>query len=335
MKNLFRTVVNIAQSKNKIDYDSILLLLGSCFTDSIGQRLNKYKFKAFSNPFGTLYNPTSIYNSLQILLQNKLFTDKDLHYHNNLYFSFYHHSSFSHTSKNKSLEMINHHITESSQALQNANFLFISFGTAYAYQHNELNTIVSNCHKLPQNIFNRVLLKPSQIINNYKRIILNIKEINPKLIIIFTVSPIRHWKDGAVNNQLSKSILINAIHEIISNTDNTAYFPSYELVMDDLRDYRFYTKDMLHLNEQAIDYIWDKFAESYFSSHTNNIINQIGKIISAINHKPFHPNTKVYDTFLKNQHKNAIHLQNQHNINLNNEIDFFKNKIDAINADNN
>ena len=324
----FRTQIEIKKSDIDIDYDSNILFIGSCFSNNIGLILKDNKFNTLINPFGVVYNPISIYNSLNFLISNKLFTDKDLFFDGNLYNSFYHHSSFSNTNKENCLNHINTNINKAHKYLQQTNFLFITFGTSWVYEHFETNKIVSNCHKLPAKEFKRYRLTVAEITTLYNKLIQKLKTINPTLKIIFTVSPIRHWKDGAHQNQLSKATLHLAIDEIINSTNNCFYFPSYEIIMDDLRDYRFYASDMLHINEIGVNYIWEKFSDTYFTDKTKNYKNQINKIIAAKNHKPFNPKSIEYQKFAQNQLNKISELSKlELNIDFSNEIDFFTNII--------
>ncbi len=296
---LFRTVVDVPKSRHKLDYDTSSLWMGSCFTENIGSRIKQMKFPAEVNPFGILYNPLSIRNSLDILMDNRLFTEKELRYDNDLWYSLWHHSSYSHPDKKTCLRKINQSITRASNMLEKAGFLFITFGTARAYQLRETGEIVSNCHKLPHKMFSQVLLEVDEIFNSYKILIDRLLEVNPKLKLVFTLSPVRHWKDGATGNQVSKSTLILAISKLSEAFDNVSCFPAYEIVMDDLRDYRFYGEDMLHINSQGEDYIWNRFADSFVSSSAVPLIKEITGIKQGIGHRPFNPSSEKHRIFLR------------------------------------
>ena len=211
--------------------------------------------------------------------------------------SLQHHSRFSNPVKQVCLDKINTEIKKAALFLKDAHFLFITMGTSFVFTYKEKNCIVANCHKLPSAIFHKSLLRADEIINNLSRVILSLNKLNPQLKIIFTVSPIRHWKEGAVNNQLSKSMLLVAVHEIIKRFNNCIYFPAYELMMDDLRDYRFYADDMIHPSTLAIQYIRDKFINVFMEKDTIRLMNRIKKIVTASQHRVFCTNTLEYKTF--------------------------------------
>ena len=250
------------------------------------------------NPFGVIYNPRTICKSLQILIGKKVFTEKDLFYHNETWNSFSHHSRFSNPDKDACLDLINREIEASSLILQNASFLCITFGTSMIFEWKKTGEVVSNCHKLPSAEFIHRSLTIEEIVADTKDIIKQITAINPTIRFIFTLSPVRHLKDGAAGNSLSKSILRVAIDNICKDT-GAFYFPSFEIMMDDLRDYRFYADDLCHPSSQAVDYIWEKFAGTFFSTETNAVIQAVNKIGLAIRHRPFNPDSENYSGFLK------------------------------------
>lgn len=293
----FRTIIPVTPSVYSLQHTHQLMLMGSCFTESIGERLQNAKFKVDVNPFGVLYNPISIANSLDMLIDKQLFTEKELLYSNAQYHSFNHHSCFSATSSSDCLKGINERLDLSANNLYKADFLFITFGTAWAYELKETGRVVSNCHKLSDKLFTRRRLSVKEIFNVYAILINKLHTINPGLKLIFTVSPIRHWKDGAHENNISKSVLLLAIEELKLQFDSISYFPAYELVLDDLRDYRFYAEDMFHPNAVAIDYIWEKFEASYFSPTTQRTTSEIEKLKRALAHRPFNKAGKEYKQF--------------------------------------
>jgi hypothetical protein len=323
----FRTKVEIPPSNLKIDYQSNILFIGSCFADNIGSKLKNLKFLVEHNPFGVLYNPISINNNLEILLEKKLFSDPDLYWFNNKWISFSHFSAFSNANKEKCLEKINASILSASKLLAKAKFLFITFGTSWVYEFVETGKIVANCHKIPANKFRRFLLNINDIVNAYRHLIQIIRKINFHCEIIFTVSPIRHWKDGAIQNQVSKSILILAIQELLKEFDNTGYFPAYEIFMDELRDYRFYANDMLHPSDFALEYTWQRFSETYISNNTRPVIKDIEKLINAWKHSPINPGSRDYKAFLKKQLEIIETLEIKYPfLDFNSEKQFFQSK---------
>ena len=213
----YRTTFDIPVNDSPLTYNNPVMLIGSCFTENIGERLQELKFPADVNPFGVIYNPLSVKNSLDILIRKKEFSQEDLYFYDNQWISFYHQTSFSHPNPEKCLEVINDRINQSAASLKKADYLFITFGTARVYEWKENNQVVSNCHKIPANKFSRRLLSPKEITNTYAQLIEELADLNPGLKIIFTVSPIRHWKDGAVGNQMSKATLLLAVRNLVEN----------------------------------------------------------------------------------------------------------------------
>lgn len=324
----FRTIIDIPVSDFKIDHESQISMFGSCFIENIGSEMIAARFCADINPFGVLYNPLSISQAIKILLDEKEFEKKDIFEHQGLYHSFYYHSRFSDSDAGIFLDNINKARATSSLHLTKADILLITFGTAFAYTHKEQNIIVGNCHKLPQTVFDRKRIGVESIVEEWDNIIYRLKEVNPDVQIIFTVSPIRHMKDGAHENQLSKATLLLAINELTEKHGNTSYFPSYEIVLDELRDYRFYADDMVHPSLIAVKYIWDRFSETYFTEKTKQIINEWKKIQLAINHRPFNAETSEHKLFLKQTLLKLEAFRNKYPyIYCEKEISDLKNKI--------
>ena len=324
----FRTPVEINPRNFGLLHSTHTLMLGSCFTENIGQKLQYYKFPAMINPFGVLYNPFSIRNALEILTGKQHFTENIIEEYKNRWFSFYHDTSFSAPDKKEVEEKIELTKRESADYLKKTGLLVITFGTSWVFRHIEKDMIVANCHKLPANNFQREMLSPENIISHYLELIKEIYQINPKVQIIFTLSPIRHWRDGAVENQLSKASLIYSIHKIIENYPEIDYFPSYEIVMDELRDYRFYAKDMIHLNETAIEYIWERFSETYITQNSHKLMNEVEKIQKAKSHRPFNPKSGEYQNFLQEHIKKTKHLEEKYPmLDFSEELEFFRRKL--------
>jgi hypothetical protein len=283
-----------------MDYSKGMMLMGSCFTENIGQKLLDLKFDVDINPFGILYNPESIANSLNILLDQKLFSEQDLFHDQGLWNSFYHHSRFSDSDQKVALDKINNRISFSHEFLKSADFLIVTFGTAWVYELKNTGQIVSNCHKVKASEFRRFRLKVHEITEVYRDLLEKLWKFNPGLKIIFTVSPIRHWKDGAVENQLSKATLLLAIDQLIHGFGEAvcSYFPSYEIMMDELRDYRFYAEDMLHLNPVATDYIYDRFSNVMVSAESKEISKKIQKLKKSMDHRPVNAKSGEYKDFI-------------------------------------
>lgn len=312
MLPLLRTVVDIPEFENKITYSSRLLFLGSCFSEEIGKKLEQYLFDIDLNPFGIIYNPASVAQSLEILLEKREFKPEDVFQRGQVWLSFYHHSRFSSTSREELLEMINRRIAQSHAQLRKSNFLFITFGTAWVYVLNETGGIVSNCHKLPQKLFTRRMLSVEEIVDMYTSLLPRLWEINPGLEVVFTISPVRHWKDGAVGNQYSKSTLIIAVQQLVEKYPLVKYFPSYEIVMDELRDYRFYADDMLHIGSQGVEYIWLRFRQVFFDETTEQALAEVDKVLKAMQHRPQNKDTDDYRKFLASTIEKIMILRKHH-----------------------
>ena len=324
----FRTEVKIKDFKEKIDYSKKIMFIGSCFTDNVGKKFADNFFNVDINPFGVIYNPESVLNSLEMLTNRRFLSDKNLFFDNGIWQSYSHHSDFSSIQKDTVLAKINNRIELSSDFLHNADYLFITFGSSWVYELKETGNIVANCHKQPASKFNRNLLSVSEIAVKYIRYLSILKSVNPKIKVFFTVSPVRHWKDGANGNQISKSKLLLSINEIIEKTDFAEYFPSYEIVLDELRDYRFFADDMLHISEVAIDYIWKKIIDSLFSEKTKNELKSSTKIRKAIQHKVSNIKSKKYHLFLEKTLKQIEKLKIQNkNIKLEEAENIIKAKL--------
>lgn len=295
-----QTRVIIPKASFEVSHHSKILLMGSCFSENIGKKLEDTKFSVHVNPFGIMYNPLSIYNAMDRLLDNETFTEKDFIYHNHLYHSFMHHGSFSNSNLDDAIEHVNNKFDQASTQLNNADVLLITFGTSYVFRWNESGEVVGNCHKIPANRFTRERLSVESICTVWSALIKRVVAQNPNIKILFTVSPIRHFKDGAHENQLSKATLHLSIDKLMNDfQDNVFYFPAYEIVMDELRDYRFYTDDMLHPSVLTQNYIWKKFEETYFSNETQKINIEWEKIRQALAHKPYNTDSKEYHQFLR------------------------------------
>lgn len=297
----FRTTVSVEPFKEKISYNSKIMFIGSCFATSIGGRMNDLLFPSIINPFGVLYNPFSISQSINNLMATQLFTEEQLFNHGGLWGSFYHHSSFSSPSKDECLTKINQTLTEGREFIISADFLVITLGTTWTYQHRKTSNVVANCHKFPSKDFDRIPMTEDEVMQMLAVAIIKLREKNPKLKVILTVSPIRHWKDGAVNNMVSKATLIMAAQKMSLSLHDCYYFPAFEIMMDDLRDYRFYAEDMIHPSTVAVDYIFEKFVGAAIDSESVKLIPEIEKLIKAANHRPFNPNTPEHLQFKKTQ----------------------------------
>ncbi|WP_442267677.1 GSCFA domain-containing protein [Tenacibaculum sp. ZS6-P6] len=286
------------QSHNLIDYNSKLLLLGSCFSENIGNKLSYYKFQVNQNPFGILFHPKAIETLITNAINEKTYTETDIFELNERWHCFDVHSNLSEIDKEQLLQNINSAIQTTSKELLDASHIIITLGTAWVYRFISSDTIVANCHKVPQKQFLKELLTVDEITASLENICTLIKSVNPKASIIFTVSPVRHLKDGFIENQRSKSHLFAGIHEVVEPRNQHYYFPSYEILMDELRDYRFYNADMIHPNKTAINYIWKKFSETWFSENTLQTLTKVEEIQKGLAHKPFNPNSEAHQKFL-------------------------------------
>ncbi|RZJ50821.1 MAG: hypothetical protein EOO19_02305 [Chryseobacterium sp.] len=282
----FRTEVNIQESETKIEIEDKIFSIGSCFASEMSELFQQGQLQTVNNPFGTLFSPFSINNSVKRLHDSEFYHEEELITFNDEYISLDHHSSFDTRFIHQTLEKINRKIVEGNQFLQNSNWVIITYGTSFIYEFEPKKKLVANCHKIPQKFFEKRLLTHQELTDSIYDTILNLKDIcKDDLQILFTVSPVRHTKDGMIENQLSKSKLITAIHEVISEIENCHYLPVYEILMDDLRDYRFYKEDMIHPNVQAVNYIFEKFGNAYFSEETKDFIKENFKITKALEHR--------------------------------------------------
>ncbi|MBQ8519808.1 MAG: GSCFA domain-containing protein [Bacteroides sp.] len=292
----FRTQVELPERVTEIRYSDRLMLFGSCFVENIGNLLATNKFVCDVNPYGVLYNPLSIADGLRRILRNPVFTADELFPWQGLWHSWMHHGSFSAASPEECLERINARLQAASEMLPVADWLIVTWGTAFVYKHE--GKIVGNCHKLPAGEFDRFCVDADLITESWHYLLKDLKALNPKLKVLFTVSPIRHAKDGMHGNQLSKARLLLAIEELCRESGHCFYFPSYEILLDELRDYRFYADDMLHPSPLAVEYIWECFGRCYFKDDTRHIMKEWQEIQKGLQHKPFHPESEAYRQFL-------------------------------------
>ncbi|MFV0366367.1 MAG: GSCFA domain-containing protein [Mangrovibacterium sp.] len=324
--NSYFTSVKIPNMGLHIDLDSRLMFMGSCFTDSIGSRFNQLKFPSLVNPFGVLYNPYSVANALKQTLEGKPLVEDDLFKQHGLYKSYFFHSRFNRSEAQEALALMDDAILQSHLFLQQTDVLFVTFGTAFLYQLEENGLVVANCHKQPSHLFVRKRMNVTEIAAIWNELLDELQAFNPNLKIVFTVSPIRHWKDGAHGNQLSKSSLLLAIDEIIANNSNCFYFPSYEIVMDELRDYRFYANDMLHLSEVAIEHIWQSVQSHLIVEKCHALLKQIARLNQATQHRIFNTSSEETTKFAATNLQLIAQLEQalpQHDFNK--EKNYFRN----------
>ena len=308
----------------KINHQQNLLLIGSCFTEQIGTKLANHKFAVLDNPNGILFNPVSIAKSISSYINNKQYTETELFYQNESWNSWEHHSRFSHPEKKICLQGINDSQTKAHDFLKKADWLLITLGSTFVYEL-ENEQVVANCHKVPTDKFNKRLLAVEEVFAWLQTMIYKAIAFNPSLNIIFTISPVRHLRDGFVENNRSKATLITAVHQLTEKNKACLYFPAYELVIDDLRDYRFFAEDMVHPNYAATNYVWEKFIAACIDESSQHLMKEIAVIVAAKNHKPFHPTSEQHKKFLQINLEKVKKLQQQFpHINLKEEESYFK-----------
>ena len=287
------------ETRNQIAYQSKILLLGSCFSENIGDKLSYFKFQSAQNPFGILFHPKAIENFITNTINKKEYCSEDFIFQSETWHSFDAHSSLSSVNENELLNKLNASISITNRALKEASHIIITLGTSWVYRFIETDAIVANCHKVPQKKFLKELLTVAEITESLAAMIVLLKSVNKDISVLFTVSPVRHLKDGFTENTRSKAHLIAAIHQVLGY-QNVSYFPSYEIMMDELRDYRFYAEDMIHPNKTAINYIWERFVETWFLDETLSTMKEIDVIQKGILHRPFQENTAQHQQFLEN-----------------------------------
>ena len=323
--DIFRTPFEIPESSIKINLETPVLTLGSCFADCMGTYFRENKFSVLANPFGTVYNPMSIFGLCSYAIRHS-YPEADTYlFYQGLHANYDFHSSFSDPEKPRTISDIKHSIDLTHDFLANARFLIITLGTAWVYRRKDNQAIVSNCHKLPGSRFRKELLSQKQILNAFEQFKRLLNDKYPEISILLTVSPVRHIRDTIPLNQVSKSVLRLACYTLENHYPNVHYFPSYEIIMDDLRDYRFYKADMIHPNAEAEMYIWEKFAETWFDRETRDFLSTWGKAKKAIAHKPFNPNTDEHQRFLRETISTIKKLQ--HKADVTEELTLLKKQL--------
>ncbi len=306
----FSTPIPILKSQFPIDYSSKILTLGSCFAENIGNKFSYYQFQNVVNPFGILFHPEALENVIHRAVNDMEFAESDIFFHNERWHCFEVHSELSQSEKSTFLEHLNDSLFLLKEAIKNASHIVITLGTAWVYRNLASGKVVANCHKIPQKEFHKELLSIESIQLKIQNMIAKILKINPTAKIIFTISPVRHTKDGFVENQRSKAHLISALHQIINQKSEIVnYFPSYEIMMDELRDYRFYAEDMIHPNKIAVDYIWKKFCESWMTTETIATMQEVESIRKGLSHRAFNEESVSHQKFLENLNNRIQLLQ--------------------------
>lgn len=296
----FSTTINIEKSKSSIDYHSKIFSIGSCFAVNMAQKLEYFKFKSTCNPFGILFHPIAIEKFLRNSLEGKIYLEEDVFFANERFHHFDAHSDLSNSRLQEMLKNLNFNSQKSAEDLRSSTHIIITLGTAWVYRNIETEEIIANCHKVPQKNFTKEILSVDQIFESLSSIEKLLHSHNPEAQIIFTISPVRHIKDGIVENQRSKSHLFAALHQLLDlQTSKTEYFPSYEIMMDELRDYRFYADDMLHPSNLAVEYIWESFLDRYCNQETLSVMKEVGRIQRGLAHRSFSADSEAHQKFLQ------------------------------------
>jgi hypothetical protein len=320
--------IDIKAPSKKISYQDKVMVVGSCFTEHIGGRLDDLKFSIMQNPNGILFDPLSVSSSLLSYLKNKQYTGEDLVYLNEVWQSWQHHSRFSGLVKEDVLQNINKSQSEAHAFLKEADWLIITLGSSFSYHLADTNVPVANCHRAPSQTFKKKLCEINDIISSYGYLLNELQKFNPALKVIFTISPVRHIRDGVVENNRSKARLLEAVHTIVELYEQAFYFPAYELVIDVLRDYRFYDIDLVHPNYAATEFVFEKFTSTFIDEASQAIMNEIKKLVTACKHKPFHPSSEAHKTFLKKNLELVQSLQQKMpHLKLERELKFFSNEF--------
>lgn len=286
--------------------------MGSCFAEEIGEKLQEHRFNTLINPHGILYNPLSITSALTSYLDGKVYTREDLFQHNDSWNSWDHHSRFSGLTPEATLENINRMQAAAVQSIDNADWLILTLGSAHAYALKENNRLVGNCHKVPAGNFYKRLLTVDEVVTALDNVMHRLFFRNKKINILFTVSPVRYIRDGVVENNLSKAVLLQSVHHLVNKFNRLFYFPAYELVIDDLRDYRFYKEDLVHPNELAINYVWEQVIKAGISEGSQGLLHQIADINRAAHHRPFNPESSQHQQFLRTYAARVKQLMVEH-----------------------
>ena len=308
----FTTKITISKSNHPIDYSSKILSLGSCFAVNMAEKFDYFKFQNTCNPFGILFHPLAIEKIISKAINLDFFTEEDIFFYNERWHCFDIHSDLSNDSKEEFLQILNEFVKSTNNQITEASHIIITYGTSWVYRNKVSEKVVANCHKVPQNQFDKEILSVEIIEKSIQNTLDLIEKVNPKCVIIFTVSPVRHIKDGFVENQRSKANLISALHSTFDVPPSTkGYFPSYEIMMDELRDYRFYAEDMLHPTQVAIDYIWERFCESTISENAFPTMEAVEAIQKGLSHRAFNPNSESHMKFLNQLESKINKLKNE------------------------
>lgn len=326
----FHFEFDIKPLEKQISHRHKTMLLGSCFTENIGDKLRKHKFSVLENPNGILFNPVSVAEALINVVENKQYTADDLFNYNEAWHSWQHHSRFSGLTVDDALHKINTATSEAHAFIKQADYLLVTLGSAWIYTLTEnamnarVGTVAANNHKAPANWFERRLMDVGQVVTVLGTMLDRLGALNPNIQVIFTISPVRHLREGVIDNNRSKAVLISAVHHLIDQLAKLYYFPAYELVIDDLRDYRFYAEDLVHPNYHATQYVWEKFVHACMASDTKILMEEIASINLAFNHKAFNATSSQHQKFMASYLDKTSHLQQQYPfIDFSKELGYF------------
>ena len=320
--------IRISPPQKQIRYGEKIMLWGSCFTEHIGGRLAKAKFSILQNPNGILFDPLSVSRSILACMENRIYTAEDLVYLNELWQSWDYHSMYSGISSDEVLEKINDSTGTAHAFLKNADHLVVTLGSAFTYKLAGTSRQVANCHRAPGQTFNKVLLGTDEIVFAYTTLLAELRAMNPALQVIFTISPVRHIRDGVIENNRSKSRLIEAVHTIVGDNDNCCYFPAYELVIDVLRDYRFYDIDMVHPNYAATEFVFEQFVQHFIYPDDRKLMEEVRNLMNAVSHRAMHPETEAHKQFLRNSLDRTLALQDRiPAIDFTGELNYFRSAL--------
>lgn len=327
----FHYEFDIKKLAQPISHQHKLMLVGSCFTENIGEKLKKMKFSVLENPAGILFNPVSVCQTLTNCIENKMVKESELFQYNEAWHSWEHHSRFSNFEVQECLNSINQATSEANAYLKEADYLVLTLGSAWVYElsekalGNQAGSVAANNHKAPADWFSKRLLTVEQTLVVLDNVLHRLFRFNPKLNIVFTISPVRHLREGVIENNRSKAVLIQAVHHLVDKFTKLYYFPAYELVIDDLRDYRFYAEDLVHPNYHATQYVWEKLVGACMTEPTKELMKEIAEINLAYQHKPFNHQSQQHQHFLKNYLDKTLALTSQYpQLNFEKEINYFQ-----------
>lgn len=330
----FHFEFDVKKLPDLIHHQHQLFLIGSCFTENMGEKLRRHKFKVTENPNGILFNPVSVTEALTSYIQNEPVSETALFFYNDAWHSWKHHSRYSGVSKAGALYKINASLAAAHEALKSSSYLIVTLGSAWVYTltaeatPTQVGTVAANNHKAPANWFFRRLLSAEEVVQCFDQLIHRLKYFNPALQIIFTISPVRHLREGVVENNRSKAVLIQAVHYLVNKFQGLYYFPAYELVIDDLRDYRFYAEDLVHPNYQATQYVWEKFTEACISEKSKKLMHEVASVDLAYRHRPMHPGSGEHKKFLERFLSKTRALQQDHPyLNFDAELQYFEQEL--------